>query len=157
MQGTVASGMPYLSAAMGSAALAMAFARREPNARILAFHDRIWPVDLTPQDRLDRAVSAIVREPRATDASLPMRYAREQNWDVDAFVLLTDNETWSGEQHPVQALTQYRQATGLPAKLAVVAMAANRYSIADPNDAYQLDVAGFDSSVPAVLAEFVTM
>lgn len=155
MQGTVATGMPYLSAAMGSAALAMAFVRREPNARILAFHDRVWPVDITAKDRLDRAVSAIIREPRATDASLPMRYAQEQGWDIDAFILLTDTETWSGGQHPVPALTRYRQATGLPAKLAVAAMAANRYAITDPRDAHQLDVAGFDSSVPAVIAGFV--
>ena len=41
------------------------------------------------------------------------------------------------------------------AKLVVVAMAANQYSIADPNDAYQMDVAGFDASVPAVVSNFI--
>jgi hypothetical protein len=34
-------------------------------------------------------------------------------------------------------------------------MAANGYSIADPNDALQMDVVGFDASVPELVLEFV--
>jgi hypothetical protein len=34
-------------------------------------------------------------------------------------------------------------------------MAANGYSIADPDDAFQMDVAGFDASVPEVVAQFI--
>jgi hypothetical protein len=45
-----------------------------------------------------------------------------------------------------QALRQYREATGIPAKLVVVAMASNGFSIADPNDAGMLDVVGFDAA-----------
>jgi len=155
MQGSVCNGMPYLTAAMASAALAMVFARTEPNCIIAAFHGEIWHVDITRQDRLDRACEAIVREARSTDASLPMRDALERGIAVDAFVIVTDNETWAGEAHPVQALEQYRRATGIAAKLVVMAMAANGYSIADPNDAFQMDVAGFAASVPEVVGEFV--
>ena len=74
----------------------------------------------------------------------------------EEIVLITDSETWAGAQHPVQALVQYRKATGIAAKLVVIAMAANRFSIADPNDALQLDVAGFDASVPGVVSNFVS-
>lgn len=155
MQGSACVGMPFVSAAMASAALAMVFARREPHCTIAAFHDRIWHVDITRADRLDGAAEAIVRAPRGTDASLPMEDALARNLAVDAFVILTDNETWAGERHPAQALERYRRATGIPARLAVIAMAANAYSIADPEDAFQMDAAGFDASVPQVLAEFL--
>jgi 60 kDa SS-A/Ro ribonucleoprotein len=84
-----------------------------------------------------------------------MKDALERRIPVDAFVILTDSETWAGDQHPVQALNAYRKQTGIAAKLVVVAMAANRYSIADPNDALQLDVVGFDSSVPGLISDFV--
>jgi 60 kDa SS-A/Ro ribonucleoprotein len=133
----------------------MVFVRAELNCTIAAFHERIWPVDIGRKDRLDWALEAIARESRGTDASLPMRDALERGLAVDAFVIVTDNESWAGEQHPVQALQHYRRVTGIAAKLVVIAMSANGYSIADPNDALQLDVAGFDATVPAVVSEFI--
>jgi 60 kDa SS-A/Ro ribonucleoprotein len=68
---------------------------------------------------------------------------------------MTDNETWAGDQHPVEALEKYRQATGIPAKLVVVSMASNEFTMTDPNDSLQMDVVGFDASVPGVIANFV--
>jgi 60 kDa SS-A/Ro ribonucleoprotein len=41
-----------------------------------------------------------------------------------------------------------------PARLIVVAMLANPFSIADPEDAGMLDVVGFDTATPAVMADF---
>ena len=41
------------------------------------------------------------------------------------------------------------------AKLIVVGMTSNGFSIADPEDAGALDVVGFDSAVPVVMADFV--
>ena len=155
MQGSYCVGMPYLTAAMASAALGMVFARREPNCIIAAFHDQVWHVDITRADRLDRVSEAIVRAGRSTDASLPMRDALDRKLAVDAFVIVTDNETWAGDRHPVQALERYRRSSGIAAKLVVIAMAANGYSIADPEDAFQMDVAGFDASVPEVVAGFL--
>ena len=64
-------------------------------------------------------------------------------------------ETWAGNIHSVQALRDYRERMGIAAKLVVVAMASNGFSIADPDDAGMLDVVGFDTATPSVLAEFV--
>jgi 60 kDa SS-A/Ro ribonucleoprotein len=155
MQSTRVNGLPFMDAAMGAAAMALTIAKTEPNAIIAAFHDSIWHVDISRRDRLDRACEAIERQPRGTDASLPMKDALERGLQVDAFVILTDSETWAGDRHPVQALNAYRKQTGIAAKMVVIAMAANRYSIADPNDPYQMDVAGFDSSVPGVVSDFL--
>ena len=44
---------------------------------------------------------------------------------------------------------------GIRAKLIVVGMTSNGFSIADPDDAGSLDVVGFDSAVPSVMADFV--
>jgi hypothetical protein len=74
--------------------------------------------------------------------------------DVDTFVIYTDNETWAGPVHPAQALRAYREARGIPAKLVVVGMTSTGFSIADPNDAGMLDVVGFDTSTPPVIADF---
>ncbi len=89
-----------------------------------------------------------------TDCSLPMRYALEHNREVDAFVIYTDSETWAGAIHPVQALREYRERTGIPARLIVVGMEANAFSIADPDDPGMLDIVGFDTATPDVVSGF---
>ena len=90
-----------------------------------------------------------------TDCALPMLHAMEKGLKVDAFVVYTDSETWAGKIHPVQALREYRTKTGIPAKLVVVGMVSNGFSIADPNDGGMLDVVGFDAAAPAVIADFI--
>jgi len=74
---------------------------------------------------------------------------------TDVFVVITDNETWAGNIKPHQALAKYREATGIPAKLIVMGVTATPFTIADPNDAGMLDIAGFDSAVPALVADFI--
>jgi 60 kDa SS-A/Ro ribonucleoprotein len=84
-----------------------------------------------------------------------MRDALKRGLAVDAFVIVTNRETWGGDKHPVRALERYRSSSGIAAKLVVIAMSANGYSIADPDDPLQMDVAGFDASVPDVIAAFI--
>jgi 60 kDa SS-A/Ro ribonucleoprotein len=43
---------------------------------------------------------------------------------------------------------------GIAAKLVVVAMASNGFSVADPDDAGMLDVVGFDAATPQVISDF---
>jgi 60 kDa SS-A/Ro ribonucleoprotein len=81
--------------------------------------------------------------------------ALKNRWAVDAFVIYTDSETWAGSIHPVQALREYRERMGIAAKLVVVAMASNGFSIADPDDAGMLDVVGFDAATPQLLGDFI--
>ncbi len=45
----------------------------------------------------------------------------------------------------MQALRDYRKKTGIAAKLVVVGMVSNGFSIADPDDGGMLDVVGFDA------------
>ena len=89
-----------------------------------------------------------------TDCAQPMIYAKEKKLDVDVFIVYTDNETWAGRIHPSEALKQYRESSGIDAKLIVTAMSANKFTIADPNDGGMLDIAGFDSAAPEVIRKF---
>jgi len=89
-----------------------------------------------------------------TNCALPMLYAMENQIPVDVFTIYTDSETWAGNIHPFQALKQYRQKMGIGAKLVVVGMTATDFSIADPSDAGMMDVVGFDTAAPAIMADF---
>jgi len=143
----------------GSAAMALMTAATEANTHIVGFTggaNAMTKLPLSPSMRLDDAVKAVSGLPfGATDCALPMLHALTQGLKVDAFVVYTDSETWAGQIHPVQALRQYRERTGIAAKLVVVGMVSNGFSIADPADAGMLDVVGFDTAAPAVIADFV--
>jgi len=167
------AGVPDLSAREASAAMALVTLAAEAKTEVVGFHagrggwtarkhgrfagraDGLTPLDLSPRLRLDDAVARISGLPfGGTDCALPMLYALERGRSVDTFVIYTDSETWAGGIHPVEALRRYRAATGFAARLIVVGMVANRFSIADPNDAGMLDVVGFDTSTPEVIAGF---
>ena len=83
-----------------------------------------------------------------------MQWAMDNDVEVDTFVVITDNETYAGRKHPSQALAEYRRRMQIDAKLAVVAMVSNGFTIADPSDAGMLDCVGFDTATPDVIAGF---
>jgi 60 kDa SS-A/Ro ribonucleoprotein len=73
----------------------------------------------------------------------------------DAFIILSDNETWAGNQHCSQALAEYRKEVNPAARLVCCAMAANQASVVDPDDALSIGCAGLDANLPAIVAEFI--
>jgi 60 kDa SS-A/Ro ribonucleoprotein len=146
-----------LSPREAAAVLAMTCARTEKNYDMMAFSDTFMPLNITAKDSYNTVIHRTSNLPfRGTDCSLPMLYATANKMDVDVFVILTDNETWFGEIHPFEALKQYRKKFNSEAKLAVLAFTASKFSIADPNDAGMMDIAGLDSSVPKILSEFAS-
>jgi 60 kDa SS-A/Ro ribonucleoprotein len=135
--------------------MALVTAATEPHHRFVAFTKTLTSLAISPRQRLDDVVKSISNLPfGGTDCALPMVEAMNHRWPVDLFVVLTDNETWAGSIHPAEALRQYRQRMGIAAKLVVVAMTANDFTIADPDDAGMLDVVGFDPNTPQLIAEF---
>jgi 60 kDa SS-A/Ro ribonucleoprotein len=150
------SGMPGITPAIGSAVMAMATARVESNWHVMGFSSKLIPINISPKQELKKIIETIGKVPMGgTDCALPMIYALKYKIPVDAFVVYTDNETWHGAIHPFQALREYREAMGIPAKLVVVGMIANAFTIADPSDAGMLDMVGFDTSAPAIISDFV--
>lgn len=158
-----------LTAREASAAMAMVTMRTEPRYHIAGFtaagkgfggqwgggDSTLTAIDISSCSRISDVVAKTAALPMGgTDCSLPMRWATERKVEIDTFVIYTDSETWAGRIHPVQALQQYRERMGIPAKLIVVGMVSNGFSIADPGDAGTLDVVGFDTAAPAVIGDF---
>jgi 60 kDa SS-A/Ro ribonucleoprotein len=150
------AGVPGLSPRVGSAAMALVTAATERQHHIMAFSSQFVPLSISPRQRLDDALQIVSGLPfSGTDCALPMLWAIQHKIEADAFVIYTDSETWYGNVHPATALQRYRQAFGILAKLVVVGMMANSFTIADPNDTGMLDVVGFDTAAPAVMSDFI--
>ncbi len=168
------AGVPGLTPRDASAAMALVTMAREPQCEVVGFYagrggmklarsrqrmfggvDGLTPLAISPRQRLDDAVRTVSDLPfGGTDCALPMLYAMERGREIDTFVIYTDSETWAGDVHPAQALQQYRERSGIAARLIVVGMVSNGFTIADPEDAGMLDVVGFDTATPAVIADF---
>jgi 60 kDa SS-A/Ro ribonucleoprotein len=150
-----------------SSVMAMVTAKSESNYDVVGFTGGGWSrdsnidnlkrLDITPKQRLDDIVRSTSRLPfGGTNCALPMLYATKKGLDVDAFVIYTDSETWAGDIHPMQALKEYRKKANKPdAKLIVVGMASNGFTIGDPEDRNCLDIVGFDTNTPQVISNFV--
>lgn len=175
MSGGTIAGVPGLTPRVGSCAMALVTAATEREHHFVAFTTGGWttaragkgqwahagygngitPFDVSPGQRLDALCNRTAALPMGgTDCALPMLYALEKKIPVDVFAVYTDSETWAGAIHPTQALAEYRQRMGIGAKLIVVGMVSNGFSIADPNDGGMLDVVEFDTAAPAVMADF---
>ncbi len=167
------AGMPGITPRIGSAAMAMITARVEPEWHCVGFcssakpssaswgwsnyhqNDGLTALNISPKQRLDDVVGAISNLPfGGTDCALPMQYAMKNKLKVDTFVIYTDSETWAGNSHPHQALKSYRNKMGIDARLVVVGMTANEFTIADPTDKGMLDVVGFDTATPGIISSF---
>src|SRR3954451_7883360 len=173
MTGGSVAGVPGLSPRDASAALALVTAAVEEQYEIVGFYaghrgwktgvkrhagwgeDGLTPLAISPRQRLDDARDTVWGLPfGGTDCALPMLYARKTERPVDTFVILTDSETWAGDIHPSDALRDYRRASGIDARLVVVGMVSNGFSIAAPADAGMLDVVGFDTATPQLISDF---
>jgi 60 kDa SS-A/Ro ribonucleoprotein len=160
------AGVAGLTPREAAATMAMVTARCEKDWTILGFSDRLVEVRVSPKMRLEKVCDAMRAIPMGgTDCALPMLWAAGTEEPVgrggakarefDAFLVYTDSETWAGKIHPAQALASYRKASGIPAKLVVAAFTATEFSIADPKDGGMMDVVGFDSAAPQLLADFI--
>jgi 60 kDa SS-A/Ro ribonucleoprotein len=155
MSGGTIAGIPGLTPRMGAAAMAVTYVRTEERVHVMAFADDFVPFAIGRDESVESVCARTEQLPfMGTDCSLPMLYALEHRLAIDLFVVLTDSETWAGTIHADEALRRYRERTGVPAKLVVVGMTSNGFTIADPNDAGMIDVVGFDAAAPALIADF---
>jgi len=165
MDGYKVAGSPALSAREASAAMSLVTLATEPLTHTVAFTGGGWGRDQRSQNITTLAISAqqriddVVRMTRGlpfggTDCALPMLWALENNVEVDAFHIYTDNETWAGHIHPFEAVRKYREKMGIDAKVIVYGMEGRPFTIADPRDPGMMDVCGLDSSAPQLAADF---
>jgi 60 kDa SS-A/Ro ribonucleoprotein len=112
-----------------------------------AFHLAIENVELTGK-RIQLVVEAVTRTTIADALAMIWRRAGLSTGAVDALVIITDNRL------SAEGLERYRRSIGVTTQLVVIAMDAGE-CVADPCDPLQLNVVGFDATVPEVVAEFI--
>jgi 60 kDa SS-A/Ro ribonucleoprotein len=149
-----AAGLP-VTAREVAAAMAMVTVATEPDAGVVGFATQLVEVPISARMRLDQVCEVMRRLPfGGTDCAAPMRWAERNRYAFDTFVMITDNETWAGGYHVHQALALYRATSGIPARMAVMGVTATNCTVGDPDDPGTLNVAGFDSAAPALIADF---
>ena len=155
-------GSRVLTCRDASIAMAHLYLETETNVSAVAFSNTL--TDLIAPSRnqlrrgmtLDQALAATSGMMfSATDCVLPIQHAIKNNLLIDTFIILTDNETYAPNEHPQNALVRYRELTGIQAKLIVIGMTGNCFTIADPNDRNTLNLAGFDTSTPEIASMFM--
>ena len=153
MQSCSVNGSPNLTSVEVAGVMALACVKNQPNYWIGGFNHTMGELKISPKQRLDAVIKTILAFSwGSTDASLPFKYAMQNNMSVDKFVVITDNDINTGSQ-PVLALRDYRKKSGKAAKSVVIATSMSEFTIADPKDAGMLDIAGFDSAAPQIIAQ----
>jgi 60 kDa SS-A/Ro ribonucleoprotein len=158
-----------LTASQAAAVMAMVASRVDAQLGFrqdfLLYTEERLRVELSHKDDFEKTVATTNHSSGGrTDCSQGIQYAIDEYSEsegkrglYDLFVYYTDSETnWPSAPHPVIALRKYRELTGIPAKMVVVGMVPNNFTIADPTDAGMLDVCGFDLNVPNVIQAFAT-
>ena len=146
-----------LTAAEAAVAMAMITLHAYPNSHVIAYDTQVKNLPISPRQRLDDALRALPRNPRGTDNAQPVLYAMTRKMNVDGFVLFTDDQTWAGDQHPHEALANYRRRFNRRAIFADVNMTSNSRTVAEPDDGLSMTFVGFDTSTPEALRAFLNM
>jgi 60 kDa SS-A/Ro ribonucleoprotein len=151
------NGSPSLTAAEVAAVMALGIVKRQKNYWIGGFNTTMAELKISPSMRLDAVLEVMRRFSwGGTDCAQPMLHAIKNKMSgIDGFVVLTDNETWAGAIQPTEALRDYRKKYNETAKLAVIGTSVSEFTIADPKDRGMLDIAGFDSAAPQIIADFM--
>lgn len=148
-------GDTFLTCAEGAAAMALMTDHAEPFCVTHGFAGNFVDLGIHAGMTLEDALAKTRRANfGTTNAAVPFQWALRNNVAADTFVVITDSETYAGQPHASQALQNYRRETGINARLVVVAMVSNGFTIADPNDAGMLDVVGFDAATPRLISDF---
>jgi hypothetical protein len=155
-------GSKVLTCRDASIAMALLYLETEKNVSAVAFSDGL--TDLIAPSRfqlrrgmtLQQALSATNGMTfSSTDCVLPILHAMKNNIYIDTFIIITDNETYAPNEHPQNALIRYRERMGIQAKLIVLGMTGNCFTIVDPTDRNTLNLAGFDTSTPEIASMFM--
>jgi 60 kDa SS-A/Ro ribonucleoprotein len=156
MRGATVNGIPNLAVHTAAGAMALVLANSETNYHIIGVDTSVQDVPISPKQRLDNAVQILKQYGGGgTNLALPMEYALHKNLEVDAFVILSDSETWQGHQHPVQALQEYRRQINAEARIINVQMTATHVTNNAPDDKRALEVCGFDTAIPEIISGFI--
>lgn len=147
-----------ITAFEASLAMVLLTAQMETNFEVITFSREYTKLDIKKDDTLDSVLKKCEGlQSSVTDCSMPMQYAMGQKKEFDVFIVYTDSEIGFRTMHPAEALRQYREYSKInDARLIVVGMVSNGFTVADPNDRLMMDIVGFDTNAPKAMRNFVS-
>jgi 60 kDa SS-A/Ro ribonucleoprotein len=139
-------------------AMAMTTLKTANHCMVYGFDHQLHAMSLSSKMRLDDVMRIVGQTGGGrTDASLPIRYAADKGFPVDAFIIYSDGESWSGNQHVSQALNTYRHVMNRPnTKLICVNFTATAYGFADRDDPLSLNIVGNSPDVAQAITSFLS-
>lgn len=150
--GQAASGMD-LSCIQLSNILAHTILRSEPNVDVISFDTEPAPFPFGKRSSINEILKYSPNG-GGTDCGIPIGWAIHKDLSPDAIIIITDNETWAGNQHAIKALSTLRRR--LPnVKVVEIALASTPHTSFPNDDPNVLRIVGFDSSVITLLQEFI--
>lgn len=156
-------GIPNFRAAEIAMVMAYAVLRTEPRSVGIAFDITAIEFDLnrvrTTADLKTKYVELARQLHRGTNCAAPIEYAMKQRHlqDVEAFVINTDGESYDNARwHPIEAVSHYREQTGIPTRLVTVAYVANGHALTPWDDAGSMAVCGFDADALDLISGFLS-
>lgn len=149
------NGSPGVTAKEAVAIMSMQVVRTEKSFRIMAFSKNFEDIQITPEMNFEQTKAKIGELSMGSmDVAHPMDWALKNKVPADVFIVFTDVKTTHESLSPSQALKEYRKGMQIDAKLVVVALASNQFTVADPTDSGMLDIAGFNASGPELIRKF---
>ena len=139
-----------------AAAIATALAKRAPRSVIFGFDGAVHDLGIAPSSSYAEVLRTTeMIQGGHTDAALPFLHAIETNLVADAFILVTDSESWAGHMHVTEALREYRRRINPNVRVVTISMENSCASLADPKDPGMMDTVGFDAATFAGVQAFV--
>jgi 60 kDa SS-A/Ro ribonucleoprotein len=156
MRGGMIAGAQGLTPVKAASAMALVTIAVEPFAETIYFDTSVSAFPLSARQRLDDVIRRHPGHGRGTDLALPYHWAKQNKKQYDAFITISDMQTWAGRSHPAQSLNAYRQWSGIQNARAVsIAMVANAWGVNDPADGLAFEAIGFDPATPDLVAGFI--
>lgn len=92
----------------------------------------------------------------ATSCADPIVWAKNNKENYDAIVILTDSETWAGNENVRYAIGQYRDKINSKMRFVNVAMVGNTFTLADPMSNLDMEMTSFDTGIVNVIESFIS-
>jgi 60 kDa SS-A/Ro ribonucleoprotein len=147
MHASVCSGTQELTASRAAEAMAGIAEAVEAGATVMRFGNAVQVMSAAAHRMVETSGNCA----GSHDVSTVFRDALNRDIAADAFIVYTSSPV----RIDSHALEQYRERSGIAARLIAVAMSAAPGTIVAADDPLQLNIGGFDASVPEVIAAFL--
>ena len=144
--------------------IAAVILRKNPEAELIPFSDNIPKHDLNPFDSIMTNAEKLSKLPwGGTDCSLPPRYLNRKGAEIDALIMLSDNESWIDTENrrswnpgtKVMKEWERLKKANPQAKLVCLDLQPNTHTQA-PTRSDILNIGGFSDQVFQVIRDFLT-